>query len=654
MLNFFSKVSKKIEDLREIIWNYPEVLFGDNSLRTFLQRYYRVSVPYSHFIFSFILILIVVLSFFTNFLVFIRAESQTLVEGVVMGEDTEGNVITIGRLDPLRPSNVQLERDLSELIYEPLLRVEYTNSGDGEIEVENILAEDVIRIRQGADYQFALRKDVFWHDGVPLTSDDVVATFNLVSQLDANNAYIRAIKQLRWEKLDEHNIRVCTKTEDIKSCEQSSDNPIFSNFLELISIKIIPAHRIEKIDPRRIDFETPDLFKSPIGTGRYKLFAVEGSNITLEKNNDYYNKDRIPSIDRVQFKLFPRFEDAIKALENGEIHTFASVSGEYKKNLSSFPQIQSNLSPVLYNQYWGIYFNLRKNLDNNPIASPFFQDINVRRAISMGINRSTIIENSLLGLGEEATGPIPSISEFYNKNAPKYGYNPEKARELLENSGWKIKDETGIRTNDAGERLSFSLYFVDSFDRNNVARALKNDLENIGVEVITDRRQQQGQDSSEESPTGWTLNDINNQFLLPRTFDAILYGMYTFVDPDRFELFHKSQIQYPGLNISGYVGTEQSVQINPNRKQGEGSLINVPKVDKLLEETRAFDAIVEKDRRIKNYKEIQELILDDSPVVFLYHPRFVYYSHINLSKTDLTKVTSIEDRFRNIERWILN
>lgn len=652
MFNPFNLFAKTFYAIRDGVWNYPEVILGDNSLRTYLSRLYKVSVPYSHFFAAGSIVFIIVMLFFSNFRNVINAGSSTLLEGVIMGSDSQGNVQSISKVDPLRPSNVQLERDLSELIYEPLVKVEYVAGvSDRGSAVRNILAEEVVRIRTGADYQFSLRKGVFWHDGNPFTANDVISTFDFVSQLDADNAYIRAVKQLRWEKLDDYNIRVCTKASEDKTCEQSKDNPILSNFLELISIKIIPAHKIKGVDASKIDMETPEIFKSPIGTGKYKFFYVDGQNIILERNEDYYVKESIPSIKTIQFKLFPTFLDGVKALENGEIHTLSSVSGEYKTELDDFPQINVNTSPVLYSQYWGMYFNLRKDPNGNTIGSPYFQDVKVRQAISMAINRDSMITNALLGMGEESKGTIPEKSEFFNSSTNWYRYNVSQAEQYLEESGWSYRDGGKYRTNDKGEELSFSLYYVDSFDRSNVARSIQNDLNAIGVKVIIDRRQQPGQDNSESAPSGWSLDEINNQYLLPRTFDAILYGMYTFIDPDRYELFDSSQISDPGLNISGYVGSVKSVQINPNRKEGESSLITVPKVDKLLEETRAYDPINDIAKRQQNYNEIQDLIASDAPVVFLYHPKFIYYSHINVGNVDLANVSSLEDRFKNIQNW---
>jgi peptide/nickel transport system substrate-binding protein len=659
----FRLIESSFYTIRELFWNYPEFLFGDNSIRTKMQRIYRVFLPYSHFVSAVILITLIVLPSFTNIhKVLFGATNNYLNEGVIMGTDSSGNIQRLGKVDPLRPSNIQLERDLSELIYEPLLKYEYIedDSGNFNPQVRNILAERVIKIRQGADYQFNLKKGVLWHkqsESEPdrfLTSDDVIATFNIVSQLEDNNAYIRAIKQLRWERIDDYTLRVCTKSPDENtSCEESESNPIFANFLELISIKIMPEFKLRGVDATEINTKIPDILKSPIGTGKFRFISSSDTQITLQRFDRYHDKELIPNIEFIYFKLFRSFKDGVRALQNGIVHTLSSVSVEYRKEMEGYPQIKVNLSPVLSNQYWGIYFNLRKDPNGNSLGSPAFQDPKVRAAISSAINRDEIIDNALLGVGQEAIGTIPVQSQYYNPDANWYRYNIVRANQLLDEAGWTKKGTNKYRTNANGDELTFSLYFVDNFDRNNVAKTIKNDLESVGVKVIIDRREQPGQDSSENSPSGWTLNEINNQFLLPRTFDAILYGMYTFIDPDRYELFHSSQAQHPGLNISGYSGSVMSVKIRENRQEGESSLISVPRVDRLLEETRALDQDTNAAQRRENYFEIQSLIAQDAPVVFLYNPQFIYYSHTKVKNIDLKNVSSIEDRFRNIEKWEL-
>lgn len=670
MSNPITRLEKGFYKIRDFFWDYPDYLIGsERSLRTYVETLYKSALPYSHFVAAFLAIIFVFLSMFVvDLKEILRAKDRGLIEAVVMGVDDNGNIQKLTKINPIIPSNVQIERDLSELIYEPLIRYEYDQTkSTWSPGVENVLAESVIKIREGADYQFNLRRNVVWHDGRPFTADDVIKTFDIIAQIEGRNeAYIRAIKQLRWEKLDDYTVRVCTKGQsEGNNCNQTLDNPIFSNFLELIAIKIIPSHKTLDITPQNIDTSIPELFRSPIGTGKFKFFRVDNQSVKVTWNDKYYGEKRvvgtdgtvklqkiIPKITSIEFKLFKNIDDAIVALQNGTVHSFASISTQFKTELGDYPQINEFLSPVLVNQYWAIYFNLRKDPNGKPLGAEFFQDAKVRAAISEAINRKDLIQNALQGIGQEANGPISIASEYYNEKAHWKTYNTLEAERLLDEAGWKLKPGDKYRKNAAGTEMSFSLYFVNSYDRLNVAKIIQRDLEMVGINVIIDRRDQPGQDASDSAPNGWDLQEINNQFLSPRLFDAILYGMNTFIDPDRFELFHSTQ-EKTGLNISGYVGTVPTVKVNENRKEGEPSLITVPKVDRLLEDTRRFDPEKDKAKRIENYDTIQELIADDSPVVFLYHPQFIYYANVRIKDLNLVNVSSLETRFRNVEDFVL-
>lgn len=658
MPNIFTLIENLIYKLRDIVWDYPSYLWGEDSLSIKLYTWYRYSLPYSHFVFAFLCFAIVIVFIGGNrYKAVINTPNRTLVEAVVMGVDGEGRMQRITKVNPILPTNIQLEKDLVDLIYEPLIKYEYVQISEDkwEPQVINVLASDVIKIKEGSDYQFNLKRGVRWHDDQMFNADDVIATLNLVSGLSrADNAFIRAIKQMRWEKISEYSIRLCTKGSDSQaSCNESVDNPIFSNFLELVSISIVPAHKIEGLNESQVNNSDANLFRSPVGTGKYKFFSADNQSVTVVANQDYIYPLNIsnPQISTIQFKYYTTLEDAVKSIKNGETHTLASISVEFKSDLQRSINVETNLSPVLDNQYWGMYFNLKKDPEGNSRGPAFFQNTNVRRAISSAISRYEIIENALLGVGQEAFGPITQKSEFFNRNAKWATYDPELSKTLLDQEGWTLKPGQKYRTNEQGEVMSFSLYFVNSFDRLNVARVIQKDLEDIGVRVIIDRRQMAGQDASESSPSGWSLDEINREVLAPRSFDAILYGMNTFIDPDRFELFHSSQSTDPGLNIASYVGSAQTVRPRENRQEGESSLETLPKVDRLLEITRTFDPATATAERLSNYEEIQALIAEDSPVAFLYHPQFIYYANTAVSNVDLSNVATVEDRFRNIENW---
>jgi peptide/nickel transport system substrate-binding protein len=664
MLKLALVLEKLVYEVRDAFWSYPEFFSPEKEYNRKLTKLYISSIPYTHFgLAAFIMLIVCLLLFVTGMPSVFGSTRGLLIEAVVMGQGSDGNVQKINRINPILPSNIQLEKDLVNLIYEPLLRYHYVETADGTYVggVETILADEIITLTPGANYEFRIKQGIHWHDSRPtqehyITADDVIATFELYSDLsesDNANVYSKTVKQLQWRKIDEYTVRVCTKPtqalDEICDVNAGATYPIFSNFLELVSFKIVPARGIGDITPNNASSNDPRLYRSPVGTGLYKLGSATDSSITLEINNRHpkYNNDI--DIRSVRFEYYRSLDDAMSALQTGEVHGMATLSTEYKDRLTDYSQISISESDVLFNQFWGLYFNLRTRPDGSSIAPEFILDSRVRRAISSAINRRTITEGVLRGVGREAQGPIPDISYYFNPDAGWHRYDQSEAESILSEAGWTIKPGDQFRTNDRGQVMRFSLYFVDNYDRKAVAQSIKADLADIGIDVIVDRRDQSGQVDS--TADGWTLQELNEQVLSPGLFDVILYGMQTFVDPDRYELYHSSQTRYPGLNIAGYVSIEQTVDKREDRQEGESSVIQVPRVDRFLDLARSFNPEQDREARRDRYFTIQTNIASDAPVVYLYHPQFLYFHNSAIGNISLSDAQNLEDRFLGIENW---
>lgn len=657
MLNPFKFLEKLLYFVRDTAWSIPDLLAPNSKSIDSFKKAYETAIPYSHFILGIVIFIVMTGLFSLNIKSRILGPTKTIVEGVIMGVDQAGRIQRINKVNPLLPTNIQLEKDLTELIYEPLIKYEYDEADKEKAEpkIKNILASEVIKIKQGSDYQFNLKRGVLWHDGIEFTADDVIATLNFVSKLSKNdNAYIRAIKQMQWEKVDKYAVRLCTKGSDSQAnCNENNDNPIFSNFLELISIKMLPEHKLSEIQDSLIESFDADIFRSPLGTGKYRFHSALNDSITLVKNENYIYgiNGKQPVIEQIIFKYYKNLDDAAEAILNGEIHSLVSTSVEFKSEIEDSANIAIHTSPVLDNQYWALYFNLKKDPNGNSIGASFLQDLKVRQAISLAVDRQEIMDEALLGAGDEAFGPISKRSYYFNDQVNWLRFNKARAINLLDETEWRIKSGDRYRTNSQGDVMEFSLYFVNSFDRQNIARVIQKNLADIGIRAIIDRREQPGQDTSSSAPAGWNLDELNKEVLAPRSFDVLLYGMNTFIDPDRYELFHSSQQNDPGLNISSYSGSVETVRPRENRQEGESSLERLPKVDRLLETTRSFDPEEARDERKKNYDEFQQLLSDDAPVVFLFNPKFIYYTNTLIKDVSLSNVASVEERFLNIQEW---
>jgi peptide/nickel transport system substrate-binding protein len=635
----FQNFEKVMYWIRDMFWNYPDRVFlSPDSLSKKIAKLYQLTRPYSHLVLAAILCLS--FGLYAAYSYQVKAlvnDSSKLIEGIVTGVDSEGNIQLLTKVNPLLPSSIQLEKDISELIYEPLIVYQQDTT------ITPVLAKSIVRIQEGADYEFVLRDDVLWHDGKKFGVEDVIKSLEIVSQLDKDNSFIQAVKQMAWETTGENSVRICTKAtnapENTPCSGVSGTKPILANFLELISFKIMPAHLIGDLNALTIDKPDPLINRFPVGTGKYKFAGSDSKRINLTRNDDYYGS--LPSITSIEFKLFADEAKAVAALETGEIHSLITASTEYSREVDQYPQITLYHSPTLENQYWALYFNLKKNPNGDPLGPSSFQDVNVRRGISSAINRARLIE-ALQGNAEEAISPIAESSEFFNADAGWYRYSKDRANTLLDTAGWNTWvdtpiDEEGdgtsantakIRSKD-GELLEFDLAYTDSFDRTQVVNSIVQDLLEVGVLVHT---------------KSYSLSDLNEQVALPKLFDMLLYGMNTFIDPDRYELFHSDQ----ELNLSSYVGTEESVKIEGNQT------VRVPKIDKLLEQGRRFDPDDAKEKRKETYDSVQQIIASDTPLVMLYHPMFLYYLNDRVNNVDLANVNSLERRFSGIESWTIS
>lgn len=599
-----SKLTESFYTFRTNIWTYPDIVFlGKRSWKNSFIGFYKASLPFSHFVSVILLCVIFFLYGTANLLSVLSINNNTLIEGTVMGADADGNPVRLNRINPLLNSNVQLERDLSELIYEPLLRV------DSEGTPHSVLAEFSM-LEQGKSIRFKLKENVKWHDGSDVTVADVVRTVELIRSLDKNSQTSSLFSKVA-NKFD-----IITSENDSRVFEFVVKNDqIIPGFFEAISFKIMPAHLLTDIDENNITQPDPYINRTPIGTGPYKMIAAKEDTVDLALNQNYWGNK--PTIKNIRFKLFPSESTAIQALGAGQIHGLASIAIsnlDQVKNYSSIDIVRSN---YIYNQYWALYLNMG---ENGPAP---LKDMKVRQAISSAINRDDIV-TGMQGLAAVSKGPIPPNSFAYYQ-AEKYSFNQTKAIALLEEAGYKAGDD-GIRTKE-GKRLSFELLYINNQDRQATAESIKANLKVIGIEV---------------NIKSMDLSAAVDDHILPRMYDLLLYGVQTLIDPDRFELFNSTQIAAPGLNIASYISTEKRTQVV------DGKTTKVPAVDDDLNDARR---IVDEKARAKKYEDFQKIIAEEVPVVFLFYPEEFYLINKRVNNVALEDITSIEQRFNSIYEW---
>lgn len=484
------------------------------------------------------------------------------------------------------------DRDISRLIYSGLMK--YNKEG----KLLEDLAESYV-IEENKIYKFKLKEGVLWHDGQPLTADDVVFTIKLIQ----DPKYASPIRQ-NWQG-------VVVEKEDEKTVVFKLTNP-YSPFLENTTIGILPKHVWENSPPE--SFPHADANLQPVGSGPYKFekYQKDATGViksyNLIVNESYYGK--VPNVETITFKFFDSEDEALRALKNGEVTAMSFVSGFNNKEVENL--LNFNTHSFSLPRYFAVFFNYSKS---KPLS-----DREVRKALEYATNRDQIINSASGGKGLASYGPIIRELLGYNPQIEeKYKFSPDEAKKILDNAKWIDSDEDGIREKRLGNdteptKLEIKLITVQWPELEKVMQALRDQWKEVGVAVNIE---------------AYSLGEIQQEFIRPREYEAIVFGQVVGIDPDPFSFWHSSQKKDPGLNLSLYENKT---------------------VDKLLEEARQT---LDSQSRAEKYVLFQEQIAEDIPAIFLYSPTYLYPVAKNINGIKEGKIADPSWRFADIEDWYM-
>ncbi len=461
--------------------------------------------------------------------------------------------ITIGigadakRLLPLLASD-SVSGDISGLIFNGLTKY------DKNINITGDLAESWEVSRDGLRIIFHLRKGVRWHDGTEFTSDDVLFTYNTVTNPKIPTPYgsnYGPVKNV--EKVDKYTVRVTYKEP-------------YAPALESWGMGIIPKHILEGNDIADERFS-----RNPVGTGPYKLKEwVTGQKIVLEAFDGYF--EGRPRINKYLARVIPDTATMFLELKFGGIDFMGLTPPQYK--------LQSNKK--LFNKYFQRfrYPAFGYTYIGYNLLDPRFADKRVRKALTHAINKKDIIDGVLLGYGTPCTGPFPPESWAYNPDVRDIEYNPEKAKMLLKEAGWLMKED-GILYKD-NKPFRFTILINQANDvRIKTAQIIKENLKKVGIEM-------------DIKVLEWQA--MLHEFIDKKRFEAIIMGWALSRDPDIYDIWHSSKTKEGEFNFISFRNEE---------------------VDGLLlEGRRTFD--IKKRKRI--YNRIHGILSEEQPVTFLFVP----------------------------------
>lgn len=512
-------------------------------------------------------------------------------------EPVSGGTFVVGLSPPL-PAQGALNPAVSTqggmqqaagLLFSGLVEIDENAEPVSELATEWQVLDD------GATYMFTLRDDVVFHDGEPLTAEDVKWTFE--AALLRNHA--RAQSSI-GPALAEPCAAAPAEPDcpSIEAVEASGDDPATITFrfeqaygpllqqLTHTEAAILPKHIWDGQPPPTAAMPWP-AGQDPVGTGPFRFASQDASEIVYERNEDYFRSPE-PYLDRVVQRAVESASQAT-ALAAGEIDWLWNVSGQDLPALEANPEVEvitgSQSAGGSTNCVQKVVFNLFERgatpdsvREGAAAPHPILGDLAVRQAIAHALDTDVYVQQILQGNGQLATSPISSQIEFAYTEAPIPAFDQEAAASLLDEAGWVSPGEGQTRTRD-GRPLVLDMFHFAGTEAA-LATKISQDLALVGIEL---RLQQ---------VDGAGKNALYGQ----RQFDTIVVSNCQGTDPEigvrRF---------YATSAISGAPFTNGAGYSNPD-------------VDALFDEAAAE---IDTNTRGELYAEIQEQIAADLPYLWL-------------------------------------
>lgn len=446
--------------------------------------------------------------------------------------------------------------DISGMIFNGLVKY------DKDINLTGDLAENWEIQEEGLVIIFHLRRNVYWQDGKKFTASDVEFTYKKLIDPNVRTPYSGDFERVKsLEVLDDYTLKVTYKEP-------------FAPGLSSWGMSIIPKHLLENEDLNTTKFQ-----RHPQGTGPYKLKSWKAQEkIELVSNKNYFEKR--PYLDRNITRVIPDEATIFLELETQGIDSSGLTPLQYTRQTDTpfFKKYYRKFRlPSFSYTYLGYNLNDRK-----------FQDIRVRQALNLAIDKKKIIDIVLLGLGRNITGPFIPGSWGYNEGVIAAPFDRIKAKELLKEAGWSANGKDGwLRKN--GRIFEFTILTNQgNEERMKAAEIIQRSLKDIGVRVKI-------------KVVEWSV--FISEFINKRNFEAVLLGWALGRDPDNFDIWHSSKTKEGEFNFLGFKNEE---------------------VDKLLVEARrTFDH----EKRKEYYHRIHEIIYAEQPCMFLYCPDSLFVIH---------------------------
>jgi len=428
------------------------------------------------------------------------------------------------------------------------------------LELEPLLAESYEVSEDRLTYTFTLRKDVTFSDGVPMTAEDVLFTFDAIQNPENETADLKGYYQdvEKAEMLDPYTIRFTCK------------KPYYRHLIMLGGLPIFPKHvygegNLNQHPNNRV----------PVGSGPYVFESWDtNQQVTFKRNDDYWRDTDRGFLDRKVYKIISDDNAAFQVLENGDLDVMG-LSTEQWVNRTDSAQFQARFRKM---QYWGGggYYGHYTYIGWNE-RRPMFADKRVRQAMTLLLDRQQVLDTIYHGIGRICTGPFPHYVDAYDPDIKPWPFDPERAQAQLDEAGWVDTDNDGVRDKDG---VTFEFEFLMPSGVQEVEQMVtfyQEQLADVGIRMTIRRLE-------------WATFLEN---LTKRQFDAVTLGWAMPPEQDPYQVWHSSGADQ-GSNYPAYKNEE---------------------VDRILEEARMeFDA----GKRNAMYRKLHAILHEDQPYTFLF------------------------------------
>lgn len=478
-----------------------------------------------------------------------------------------------GSPDSLNPGLGVLAESFTiwDLVYSAVYQVQL----DGSYRLS--LADSVSVSEDGRVHTFTIREGVTFHDGTPMTAEDIAFTYTFYKEA-AGFPFIPAyLEQIESAVATDARTLVVTLIEAIPNLD-----------VNLRALYVLPKHIWSEVDPATAAEFTNDAM---IGTGPFKLVEYRQNEfVRLEANPDYFGGR--PKVDAVIFQTFDNQDAMVQALRTGQVDMITEMPNTAVATLRNAENIMVVAGAPMAPAVTDIILNVTAP-ENCPADTglctghPALQDLAVRQALAHATDKQQIIDVVLLGLGTPGLTLIPDgLGVFYNDSITDYAFDIAEANRLLDGAGYLDSDDDGIREMpDSNQDLVFRLNWPsDSADSPRIAELLGNTWGEIGVGI---------------EPSALDPDALTAVCCPAFDFDIIIWGWGTDPDPSFLLSVMTTDEISTGTSETGYSNAEYDALY--------------------LEQSVALD----KAKRIELVWQMQEIVHRDLPYIIPYYAQSV-------------------------------